>query len=1006
MKPFLKQVAEHYLALGDISGRVFVFPNVRASLFFRKYLSELVSMSGRPLLAPEIVTVSDLFLKGADLRCADRVSLLVELYRCYSSALERRGHRAETLDEFIFWGDVILNDFNDIDKYLVNARDIFANISDLRNIQDDYSWLSETQRRAIEAFVSHFRAEDGRLKVDMSSDHPAPKESFLRIWDLLYPIYVEFNESLRSRGLAYEGMIYRQVARTGISGDSRYVFVGLNALNECEKELLTLLQKEGRAEFCWDYSSTMIRDPHNRSSFFMEDNVKRFPQAFTPDEGETLSPPAVNLLSVPSSVGQAKRLPDILRSLAGGEDLSGFDAEDTAVVLPDEKLLVPLLNSIPPGIAAVNVTMGYPLKNSEVFVFVRALATLQMNVSRRAGEYYFYHKFVEAVFSNNVFRRLCDGDAVWTEADAAGDAGGGNDFPALDCVKKIGREAKSYVPLADLSGCRLFRMVFSPVLGDDEASSAEASERLADYLLGILELCGRTYALSDEPGVETVFLREYCTKLTRLRDMHLDIKPATFFKTLVRLVSDISVPFAGEPLEGLQIMGPLETRCLDFRNVIVLSANEGVFPRRSVSSSFIPPELRRGFSLPTYEFQDAVWAYYFYRMIQRAENLWMVYDSRTEGVQSGEESRYLKQLQYDYRLKIHRFVTESPELTGQTPEPVRKTGEDLEIIRNFAFSASSLKVYLNCPVQFYYSYVRKLKEQQDVLDSMDRSTLGTVFHSLMQQLYSEDGDGRTPRRTVTGDYLRGLLSPGGRAAIRERAKSLICENLRSIELRGQDLVTCDIIVQYAVKTISHDLKLLGESGRDSFSVIGLEREFVVPFRTGRNEFRLKGLIDRLDSFREGVVRVVDYKTGRVTDDDYRILNPGPASGRDEASPEVSQAVADKIFAPPQEDADKRGSERPEVAFQFYIYNLLLRESSEGRAIVGERRIENSVYSVARLFDGNGPGCGALSREFCDRVTERLRDTLDSIADPEESFTHSKSTASCRFCSYRMICGRL
>lgn len=1087
MVEFLKQVAVHYFTKGNISDMTFVFPNRRAALFFKKYLGDLVKASSKPIVAPELTTVNDLFLSVSNMKVSDRVYLLVELYACYKELYKKELHaEPESLDEFIFWGDVLLNDFNDIDKYLVSPSSIFTNIKDLKDMQSNFFSLSESlteqQAKAVEAFLSHFRT-DGAIKNDLLNGEKKVKADFMRIWDLLLPLYKNFNARLREKSEAYEGMVYRYVAecvksgnnsgiRVGNKGlravgegnlktangilhtDSHYVFVGLNALNECEKALLEFLKNDGRAEFCWDFSSDMIKNSHNRSSLFMKRNVEVFPQAFEIDRGVALKVPVVNVMSVPSAVGQAKRLEYILREVVSKNesdkigcdsvipdnqcnsgvleiDLKKLDCESTAVVLPDEALLVPVLNSIPEDIKDINVTMGYPLKDSDIFVLMRNIAAVQSGVVCRGGANWFYHKYVRSVFSNSIFRKLC---AMETTAGVAHDAGSesakvasvnagsesakvasvnaGNESDAAkfvtdanmsggkstaDVVKRIINDAKSYIPESDFQDTELLRTIFHKVY-DVTDEPAAATAKMADYLMKVLDLVGRTLSGGDAVEMETVFAKEYYQRLSRLRDMHLDVKPQTFVKILMKVVSPVAVPFSGEPLKGLQIMGPLETRCLDFRNVIILSANEGIFPHRSVSSSFIPPELRKVFGLPTYEYQDAVWAYYFYRLIQRAENLWMVYDSRTNGLISGEESRYLKQLQYHFKLKINRFVPNSSAVKDQVPAAIQKTAEDIDKIKSMTFSASSLQSYLHCPAKFYYSYICGLEEDREAQDSMDNGMLGNVFHSLMQWIYSKsvDGnaqDGQTPRGNVDDAYLSSFLTKDGRKRLRDKITNLICEQLHSLEIKGRDIVTRDIIEEYAVKTLEHDRKLL--KSEKSFEVIGLEAKLEAMF----NGFKFFGIIDRVDCLGNGKVRIVDYKTGKVTADDYDINDIN------------AKTVSEHIF---EKDSSKLGKNgRPKIAFQFYIYNMLLREGMMSRYDKGGvdvvercrgREVDNSVYSVEKLFTG-GPCPYGFNQTFYDSVTEHLKMCLAEMTNPDVGFGRTDNADDCKYCPFKMICGR-
>ena len=464
MIPFLKQVADHFYSRGDIGKMCFVFPNRRSMVFFRKYLADAVkNAGGMPLVVPDMFTINDLFFKVSGSHAADRVRLLLKLYECYRQLNEK----AEPLDEFIFWGDVLLGDFNDVDKYLVDPKQLFANVADFKGIQDDYAYLTETQRSAIEAFVRHFKDENGRLTVNLATDDPDMKGRFLHIWNLLYPLYRSYNELLDSEGIAYEGMVYRKLAsavkeadiaeliRKDFPDEPDFVFVGLNALNECEKVFLRRLRDAGRARFCWDWSGSLIKDPQNRSSYFMSENVLEFPQEFETDS-HGLGLPQVNVVSVASSVGQAKRLPDIIRQIAdmqtcGDMSMVGVldqgEGTDCAVVLPDERLLGPVLNSIPEEVRDINVTMGLPMKSSELNVMMSVISAIQLHSVCRKGIWYFYHKQVWDLFSSPLFRAACDEE---TEK----------------LVAAVREGAKYYIPQSELNGTPLLDTIFRQVITD------------------------------------------------------------------------------------------------------------------------------------------------------------------------------------------------------------------------------------------------------------------------------------------------------------------------------------------------------------------------------------------------------------------------------------------------------------------------------------------------------------------------------------------------------------
>ena len=955
MIPFLKQVADHYYNIGEADKCCFIFPNRRSLVFFTRHLCQAVKDSdvlSRPIVAPEMLTINDFFHKVGGMRSVDRVRLLIELYDCYKEC----NPKAETLDEFIFWGDVILSDFNDVDKYLVDPKQLFANISDLKKIQDTYTYLTDTQRKAIEAFVSHFSDLSGRLTVNLDSDEPDVKGKFLMIWNILHDLYELFNKRLMDRGMAYEGMVYRQLAQRLKNesvedifndvwqGDVKFVFVGLNALNECEKMLLRKLRDAGRAEFCWDYSGKIISDPKNRSSFFMAENVVEFPQAAVWDR-EGLNVPEINVVSVPSSTGQAKRLPDVLNGI-GSRTVAGLT--DCAIVLPDETLLSSVLNSIPDEVEDINVTMGLPMTGSILYSMMSDIAAIQLHTVNRKGKWYFYHKQVWDLFANDLFRKA-------------------SDEKTLEIISKVKSDAAYYISQDVLSGTPLLDAVFRPVIADQKLQSASQIKDFAEYQKQVLTAVISSVTEDVGMNLELEYAKEYYKCVNVLKGIDLEVLPVTYVRLLNQLLSAVSVPFRGEPLKGLQIMGPLETRALDFRNLVILSANEGVFPRRNVSSSFVPPELRKGFGLPTYEYQDAVWAYYFYRMISRAEKVWMFTDTRTEGLKSGEESRYIKQLEYHFNIPLNRYVVRFDKMKTAKVEDIVKTLDDVRKIKETVLSATTVQNYLACPAKFYYGTVKELKAEEEVAESLDYGMFGTVYHETMRSLYASD--------RMTAKDIQSWL--GREDEIKSKIKELIIDELNLMEVSGRNLVVTDVILKYVMKTLQRDLELLEKEGVDFFEILGREVKVSGEFKGQK----FKGFIDRLDSFHPGQVRVVDYKTGKVLDDDEKINDDN------------ALAIAEDIFA---EDI----KERPKIALQFFIYDMLVQNHPLARG----KQLFNCVYSTARLF--KEPPLNVPRNEmFFNAVSERLENTLKEMYSLEVPFRRTNDEKVCEYCDFKMICGR-
>ncbi len=940
MTPFLKQVADHYYTDGNLGRLCFVFPNKRSGLFFKKYLAGTVAEAGGTQFAPKVITINEFFYALTGSVLTDRLQLLYELWNCYCKLTPRQ----ESLDEFLYWGGVILSDFDDVDKYLADPRMIFSNIAELKGMQDDFSWLDEGQRDAIRHFISLFEKDGGY------------KGEFRKIWDILYPLYKSFNEALAAKGLCYEGMVYRKLAESledtpvadllqeKFEGKEKFVFTGLNALNKCERKVLAKMRDAGFAEFCWDYSSNEIKDPQNKSSHFLGEFSQIYPQAFKPDP-EGLGKPVINALSVSSAVGQAKQLPAILQRLRSADGSAAETDIETAVVLPDEGLLLPVLNSIPPEVPRINVTMGYPIRGSEFLSMMNDIAALQVHLRESEGKISFYHRQVWGLFSNSVFRRCL------SEEEKAN----------CGIVRENG---KYYIPESELVAGEVSGLIFRKA-GDDIASYQKAIiTAIAPLLKGSLE---------------QEFAMVWYKALTRLENLHLDIKPRTWYRLLMQLASGESVPFKGEPLAGMQVLGPLETRALDFKNLIILSFNEGIFPRHNVASSFIPAEIRKGFDLPTYEHQDAIWAYYFYRLIQRAENVWLVSDSRTDVSRSGEESRYLKQLEMLYGFDIHRYVMKAEQKTEDRDiiQDLPRTQEDIELLHGKMLSATALQDYINCPAKFYFGRVRGLKATEEVAEALDSGMIGRIVHSAMQNLYSKPpffSENPVHYDEISADFLKGLLSEDDKR-IPLVVDYYIRKEMKSPDISGRNLVFRELILKYVRRIISTDLELL--HGRKSFKCFGLEdRKFMEI-----GGFRFIGFIDRLDSFEPGMARIVDYKTGSVKDEDINI------------NPDNAENVVKALF-------EGKYKDRPKIALQLYLYDRFLKGDPR---ISGYARM-NCLYQTGNLFT-DGPLSSVVCPEFNELMDKRIDELLERMDKPEGNWERTADTDTCTYCDFKKLCGR-
>ena len=922
MDPFLRQVARHYHSgAGDITRLCFVFPNRRALRLFEHYLGQEIAASGSgPVVAPRMYTINDFFYQATGERPAGRIELLLELYKCYKAL----NPAAEPLDDFIFWGDTLLGDFDDVDKYLVAPEHLFANVSDIKNLQDDFSYLTDTQREAVRRFVRHF-ATPG-----------AVKDSFLGIWRILLPLYQSFRDALRAKGLSYEGMVYRELAESLQDGgvadllrkrfpwSDRFVFVGLNALNECERTLLRRIHRAQLCEFCWDYKSEQIRNKANKSSLFLRDFTIEFPPAFETDP-DGLPEPEFNVLSVPGGISQARQLPEILSRCTSHPGI------ETAVVLPDEQMLVPVLNSVPEHVSALNVTMGYPIGSSQMWALLGDLAALQMHIRFKDGAALFYHRQVWAVASNSIVRSVLSPEAAST----------------LETCRK-GR--KFYIPREELNGDAVLDVLFRPVVATT-GPDAEQVRQICLWLQEVLTTVAPLLRGVPDMQLELDFAKVCHEALEQMLRYELPLVPASFFRLLSQTVGAATVPFEGEPLAGMQIMGPLELRALDFENLVILSFNEGMFPRRSVSSSFIPPELRKGFGLPTYEYQDAVWAYYFYRAIQRARRVWMVYDSRTEGLRGGEPSRYLNQLEMHFGVKVNHYEALTPLGRGTDQDSIPKTQAHLDTLHCSTLSASSIRNYIECPVKFFYSKVEKLKAENDITESLDARTLGNVVHATMEALLPEGS-------VLDAAAIERIRKD--KAAIRSLVERFICEELKTFEVAGRNIIFSEIICSYVDAILKADAAAIPAGAK--LHILGVEK--YVEAQIGG--FAFMGYIDRLDSYGPGSLRVVDYKTGKVEPADLEFTGP---------------------------DAF------PKIGFQLYLYKRLLASYSNGLPVTG------AIYQPARMMGGEAITGLALDGAYCSSMDAALDARLAEISDLSVPWIRTSDAGKCKYCDFKAICGR-
>lgn len=854
MTPFLKIVAENlYEKYGnDLSDIAIVFPNKRAALFLNEQLAQIAQ---RPIWSPTYITISELFGKHSNLKIADPIKLVCDLHKSFVSCTGID----ETLDHFYGWGQLLISDFDDLDKHMADAEKVFANLRDIHEL-DDVSYLSDEQKRMIQKFFSNF-----------SDDHNSElKKRFLQLWSHFLDIYQDFNARLASQGLAYEGALYRQVATDdSISFEhSKYIFVGFNMMQEVELRLCDRLVQEGKAAFFWDCDHYYM-SKKQEAGYYVRQYMQRFPSELGVEVPSLfLKKKDVTYISAPTENAQARYVNEWLQ-----EDNRYKKGHKVAIVLADESLLPAVIHSLPENLPSVNITIGYPLHHTPFFSLVQQLIQLQGIGHPKSSDTYRLHYVLLAL--RHPYARYISGQYTALLAD-------------LEARKRFYPTRESLVIEEDEGLSLLFRNL------DDAPDTDAYNMALISYLVDVLKMIGSNARDVDDPLFHESLYRSY-TLLNRLRGLiesqDLKVDTITLERLILQLFQTTNIPFHGEPVKGVQIMGILETRNLDFEHILVLSCNEGNLPKGVNDASFIPYSIRKAYGLTTIDNKVAIYAYYFYRMLQRSTSVTLTYNNSTEDGQTGEMSRFMLQMLVETNHKVKRRTL----VAGQTPRQsefadIAKTDDMLGKLDEIKLlTPTLLNAFMRCQKRFYYKYVENLDEPDEIdEDEVDNRVFGNIFHRAAELFYlhlasasciTTDSHGKQclSHPVVVGkDSIENALKDD--ALIYRLVDQAFCEELFKVDTHdyhpqynGLQLINKEVIANYLKQLLVID------SRQAPFTIIGLEivvsTEIDVPLRNGTRRFRIGGFIDRLDAVaangNPGVenlmerIRVIDYKTGRA-----------------------------------------------------------------------------------------------------------------------------------------------
>lgn len=962
MTPFLYRLAKtFYKQCGEsLHLHTFVFPNRRAGLFFQKYLAEIAD---KPLFSPQVLTINEFIEKLSPYQLVDRIELLVLLYDHFI-VLSKSD---ESFDDFVYWGEMLLSDFDDVDKYMVDAKQLFTNVTDLKSIDDHATYLTETQIAAIRQFWTNF----------MPYEESSTKKEFMETWQVLFPLYEKFRKVLQDKGLAYQGMIYRDVAERAKNKETinlpkgEIVFVGLHALSTSEITLLQYLKANGSVDFYWDYESPFLDDPANKASVWVDRNKTLFPSKHTIELPHFDDKINIEIMGIPSGVGQAKHATSILNQLIEDKKIPNpSQAINTAVVLPDESLLLPVLYSVPESIGKINVTMGYSLTHSAISGLIKYLADAQRKVHVVDGQQHYYFRYVISILNNSLIKIATKDEGEKLKAN-------------------ILANNQVMVPESELQSHPLLQFIFRPIENWQDIS--EYLKLVLTSIYGYLtkekqeekeaETEEQTYDV-ESIDLEREFVVQYYKTITRLeetlKDATVSMTFDTYFKLLDRLAISLSVSFSGEPLSGLQIMGVLETRVLDFENIIILSMNEGVFPLKKASNSFIPYTLRNGFDMPTYEFQDSIYAYHFYRMISRAKNVYLLYDTRSEGSQSGEVSRYFYQIKYLYPEKFNlneRLFTYQVEAPQSEAIVVKKTDAVWNKLKEFlaegekALSASSFNNYIDCPLRFYLMHIEELSEEEEVEESVEHAIFGSILHMIMQIIYD-----RYKGKTVTAPALNEIRKNDAflTKMLEEAFAELYAKQPdRPKPLKGNNYLVGETLRNYIKQVLKIDAQLA------PFEYIDSEMRFRKQHKVNDNLIvNFKGSIDRIDMI-NGTTRIIDYKSG----------------------------TGDLNFKEMEFLFDSSRDKRPKPILQVFIYAFFYNMIHPGKLLspgIYFLRTSFQNFSSTVTYDKHEINDATV---YFDEFESLLNEKVEELFNKDIPFTQTENLKNCEYCPFKDLCGR-
>lgn len=915
MKTFLQELLDNLIKDSvNFEDVIFILPNKRAALFLKQALSEKLN---KTIFSPKILSTEEFISELSQLKKVDKIELLFEFYKTYVSLTPI--DQTETFDQFSSWAQILINDYIEIDRYIINPAQIFDYLSAIKDI--DHWSFDKNQTEHI--------------------------SNYLKFWRNLKHYYTAFNEQLLSKGAGHQGLQYREAVnniQTYIENNNKHhIFVGFNALNKAEEIIIQELLSQNIASVYWDIDEHFYNNKHHDAGYFLRKFKTQWPyftqHPFNFISNNFVQSKNIQVFGATKTVGQVKQIGAILKEIYAQ---TNSNLEHTAVVLGDEQQLLPLLSSLPSEIEHINITMGLPLKTVPLSSLFEQLFYLHKNSSET-----YYYKDVIAILSHSSLKQMFTSQQI---------------EQVESFVKHITKNNLSYFSFKTIEvhlthDPEIVKKLFSPWNNDP----LTALKNCVDIILKIQSSLNQqkvpnTIELSNLYQFYTVF-----NKLVLLHETYQFINSIQILFGLYKeLLNNESVDFKGEPLKGLQIMGVLESRLLDFETVIISGVNEGVLPAGKQHNSFIPYDVKIENSLPTFKEKDAIYTYHFYRLIQRAKNVYIIYNTDPDVLVGGEPSRFIKQLEVDGAHKIkHYFSVADAQINAVELKTVKKTPqliEDLKALALKGFSPSSLGSYIRNPIDFYYSKVLKINAFEEVEETVAANTLGNVLHKTLEEFY-------TPfkNQQLQEFHIKQMLAKIDETVSKHFKTFYFDGDFKS----GKNLITFEVAKRYIHNFLKKELELI--KAGDSIIILDLEKETRVNINIPELDFPiyLNGVVDRIDLY-NGTLRIIDYKSGKVVQAEVEIVN----------------------WEDLTEDYKKFSK-----SFQLLTYAYILNSQGDlklpaNAGIVSFKNLQDALVLLFSKKDKQGNGAtkdSTISEETLEAYFIELKKLLIEIFNPEVDF---------------------